>query len=79
MFIKDGSKMWYIIFGWLLISALFAVLFWFALIAAKRSDEKNRLDLSDADPKDSGGLEISDKQAKKPSRSLRLTHYPKDK
>ena len=31
--------MWYIILGYLVVSALFAVLFWFILVASKRKDE----------------------------------------
>ena len=45
--------MWYVILGYLLISALLAMLFWLALIVAKRSDEKNILDFSDDESKDS--------------------------
>jgi hypothetical protein len=44
--------MWYIILGYLLVSALAAILFWLVLIVAKRSDERNTLDLSEDEPKD---------------------------
>ena len=44
--------MWYIIFGYLIVSALLAILFWLALIVAKRSDERNTLDLSEDESKD---------------------------
>jgi len=45
--------MWYIIIGiYLVISAIFALIFWFSLIAAKRSDEKDALDSSDNKPED---------------------------
>ena len=37
--------MWYIILGYLLVSALFALLFWLLLIAAKRKGEGAALDL----------------------------------
>jgi hypothetical protein len=38
--------MWCIILGiYLVISGFFALIFWFALIAAKRSDERNTPDL----------------------------------
>jgi hypothetical protein len=44
--------MWYIIFGYLSISALAAILFWLILIVAKRSGERNTLDLSEDEPQD---------------------------
>lgn len=45
--------MWYIILGvFLFISALFAILFWFALIVAKRSDKRNELDFTELESKD---------------------------
>ena len=45
--------MWYVILAYLVISALLATLFWLALIVAKRSDEKNTLDFSEDEFKDS--------------------------
>jgi hypothetical protein len=36
----------------MIVSALFAILFWLVLIAAKRSDEKNTLDFSEDEPAD---------------------------
>lgn len=33
--------MWYIILGYLIVSALFAILFWFILVASKRRDEEH--------------------------------------
>jgi hypothetical protein len=36
--------MWYIILGYLIVSALFAILFWFILIASKRKDEEHAVD-----------------------------------
>jgi hypothetical protein len=36
--------MWYIILGYFLVSALLAILFWLALIVAKRSDERKTVD-----------------------------------
>ena len=40
--------MWHIILGiYLFISALVAILFWFALIVAKGSDERSMLDFTD--------------------------------
>jgi len=47
-----GSRMWYIIVGYLLVSALLAILLWLVLIVAKRSDERNTLDLSEDESKD---------------------------
>jgi hypothetical protein len=47
----EGSGMWYTILEYLLISALFAILFWFALIVAKRSDKNNPLDFSEDEAK----------------------------
>jgi len=44
--------MWYIIVGYLLVSALLAILLWLVLIVAKRSDERNTLDLSEDESKD---------------------------
>lgn len=44
--------MWYIILGYLFVSALVATLFWLILIVAKQSDERNTLDLSEDEPKD---------------------------
>jgi hypothetical protein len=44
--------MWYIILGYLVVSALFALLFWLVLIVAKRSDKKIDLDLSEEESKD---------------------------
>jgi hypothetical protein len=44
--------MWYIILGYLFVSALVAILLWLILIVAKRSDERNTLDLSEDEPKD---------------------------
>jgi hypothetical protein len=44
--------MWYIILGYLLFSALFAILFWLILIVAKRSDARTTLDFSEDEPKD---------------------------
>jgi len=38
--------MWYIIVGYLLVSALVAILFWLLLIASKRKDESNAIDSS---------------------------------
>jgi hypothetical protein len=49
---KEGFRMWYAILGYLLISALFAALFWFVLIVAKRSDKRNPLDFSEHEAKD---------------------------
>jgi hypothetical protein len=39
--------MWYIVAGYLIVSALVATLFWLLLIVAKRSDEKNTADFSE--------------------------------
>jgi hypothetical protein len=45
--------MWYIIVGICLsVSALFGIVFWFALIAARRSDERNAVDFSEHEPED---------------------------
>lgn len=49
---KEGNNMWYANFGYLLISALFAILFWFVLIVANRSDHGNPLDFSEHEAKD---------------------------
>ena len=38
--------MWYIILGYLLVSALGAILFWLLLIAATRKDESSAIDSS---------------------------------
>lgn len=38
--------MWYIILGYLLVSAPVAILFWLLLIVAKRKDESNAIDSS---------------------------------
>jgi hypothetical protein len=61
--------MWYIILGYLLVSALFALLFWLLLIAAKRKEEETALDLpeeqaEDSQPQDSynSGILISPNQ-----------------
>jgi hypothetical protein len=39
--------MWYIVLGYLFVSGLLATLFWLALIAAKRSDERKTIDFSE--------------------------------
>jgi hypothetical protein len=44
--------MWYIILGYLLVSALLATLFWLVLIVAKRSDERNTVDFSEDESKE---------------------------
>jgi hypothetical protein len=44
--------MWYIILGYLLVSALLAILFWLALIAAKRSDERSAINSSEEESKE---------------------------
>jgi hypothetical protein len=49
---KEGTKMWYAILGYLLISGLCAILFWFALIVAKRSDKSSPLDCSKQEAKE---------------------------
>jgi hypothetical protein len=49
---KEGCRMWYLIFGYLLVSGFFAMLFWFILIVAKRSDKRTPLDLSEDEVKD---------------------------
>ena len=43
---SSGFSMWYMIIAYLVISALFAGLFWLALIVARRSDEKTTKDSS---------------------------------
>jgi len=45
--------MLYVILGYLLISALLAILFWLVLIVAKRSDEKDTLGSSEDESRDS--------------------------
>jgi hypothetical protein len=40
------------ILGYLLVSAIFTVLFWVILIVAKRSDERTTLDFSDDESKE---------------------------
>ena len=45
--------MWYIILGYLLISAPFAILFWLILVVAKRSGERNTLDVLEEEPEES--------------------------
>ncbi len=49
---KESASVWYIILGCMIVSALFAILFWLVLIVAKRSDEKNPLDFSEDEPAD---------------------------
>jgi hypothetical protein len=44
--------MWCIILGYLLFSALFAILLWLILIVAKRSDARTTSDSSEEEPKD---------------------------
>jgi hypothetical protein len=44
--------MWYIILGYLLVSALLATLFWLALIVAKRSDERRTIDSPEEESKE---------------------------
>ena len=39
--------MWYIILGYLIVSAIFAILFWLVLIAAKRKDEGDSVESLD--------------------------------
>jgi len=36
--------MWYILLGYLIVSALFAILFWFILVASKRKDKEYPVD-----------------------------------
>jgi hypothetical protein len=44
--------MWYMILVYLVISALFAGIFWLALIIARRSDEKTTIDSSEDESND---------------------------
>jgi hypothetical protein len=44
--------MWYIILGYLIVSALLALLFWLALIVAKRSDERKTIEFSEEESKE---------------------------
>lgn len=43
--------MWYIILAYLIVSALFAILFWLVLIVSKRSDQKT-IDFSEDESED---------------------------
>jgi hypothetical protein len=43
--------MWYIILGYLIVSALFAILFWLILIASKRKDEEHPVESPDESEK----------------------------
>jgi hypothetical protein len=42
--LQKGTNMWYLILGYFLVSAFLAILFWLALIVAKRSDERKTVD-----------------------------------
>jgi hypothetical protein len=44
--------MLYVVLGYLLVSGLFALLFWLMLVVAKRSDERNTLDSSEEESKE---------------------------
>ena len=44
--------MWYIILAYMIVSALFALLFWLVLIVSKRSDQKNPIDFSEDEYED---------------------------
>jgi hypothetical protein len=44
--------MLYAVIGYLLVSGLFALLYWLILVVAKRSDERNTLDSSEEESKE---------------------------